>query len=313
MRRAALLSATLLILPAVALGGFRVSSFKKETRLGENWYNAGSAIDSNMETCWQVDPENENQGQWIEIDIPQGTVDKLGAVVGWAKDEETFIDYARIKKARVQVFDFAKDEQHGELVLDHPVSFEDKQEWQVVDLPDTEVGSELFGGKVRIVVTEVYPGKDYPSLAVSEVLVHLKGDDAITALVEPPDTAAQGHGPDALTDENPKTYWASDGPGAGSTFVVEASGFGLSGLHLYPGPAGYTRPKTVKVQVARMDKTVTLEDSAEVQEIILPAVTGYLGSAWGEVTITVVDTYEARNEALALGEIKLQAATYEGL
>ena len=55
MKRALAIAA--LLAPAIALAGYEVSSFKKEDKLGANYWNAASALDSNMETCWQINGE----------------------------------------------------------------------------------------------------------------------------------------------------------------------------------------------------------------------------------------------------------------
>ena len=51
--------ATLLALGVAtpAFAGFEASSFKSESKLGKNYWNAGAALDMRSETCWQVDPE----------------------------------------------------------------------------------------------------------------------------------------------------------------------------------------------------------------------------------------------------------------
>ena len=103
MRRSAL-AVTLLLLPAVALAGFRASTFKKETKLGADTWNAASALDGKLESCWMVDPESENVGEWFEVDVPKSTVDKLGLVIGWQRDDKTFKDYGRVKTVRVSIF-----------------------------------------------------------------------------------------------------------------------------------------------------------------------------------------------------------------
>ena len=175
-----------------------------------------------MNTCWQVDPESEQKGEYIEIDVPFGEVDKVSLTVGWNKDKTSFIDYARIKSVRVEVY----SEDGGKRVLEHKATLEDKMGIQEIDLPNTKVGSEMDGGKVRVVVEDIYPGQDYPNLAVSEVLVHLKEMDATTALTSPP-PAIEKHAADAMLDNSTRTYWASPPGGKDAEFTLEASGFGI--------------------------------------------------------------------------------------
>src|SRR5690606_36066537 len=104
-------------------------------------------------------------------DVPNGKVDRISAVVGWAESDERFGDHARIKKARIEVISKAAGQK--KTVHEQEVTFEDKKERQVIDVADVAVGDELDGGTIRVTVLEVYPGKDYDNLAVSEVLVHM--------------------------------------------------------------------------------------------------------------------------------------------
>ena len=89
----------------LAFAGASVSNFKKDSRRGNNYWNAGSAIDSNPETAWMVSGESENKGEWILIDGPSGvcSLDKIAMINGYAKSEDTFKDYSRIKEIRIDV------------------------------------------------------------------------------------------------------------------------------------------------------------------------------------------------------------------
>jgi len=310
MRRFTVLVALTLV-PAVAFGGFRVSSFKKETRLGANHWNAAAALDGDPATCWMVNPENDNQGSWFEVDIPKSTVDKLEMIVGWDASEAEFLDYARVKTVKVEVFDEGSGDE--ERVLEHSVTFEDQRGSQVIDLPDTKVGNEIFGGKVRLTIQEVYPGKDYPNLAVSEVLVHLGEMDAPARLLQPPESVASGHGAENLVDENNSTFWASEGSGMGQTFEVGADGFGVSNVGLLAGPKTHARPRTIEVIANDMTRTYVMEDSTEMQWFRVPPIIGYTGSGWGDVRVKVVDTYPGTQEGVAVSEVKLRATNYGGL
>ena len=297
------------LLPAVAFGGFRASSFKKETRGNANTWASGSALDNDMSTCWMVDPESENKGEWIEIDVPQGEVDKIGMVIGWGKSAQSFTDYARIKSARVQVISMGGDEEKQ--VLEHDITFEDASDWQVIDIPDTKVGDEMSGGKVRITVTDFYEGEDFPMLAVSEVLVHMKEAEVPSPkLVDAEIPTAEGFKTESLFDDNARTAWVSEGEQV--SLQVEAMGFGLSGFGIASGPRTYARPKTVVVVVGLNAQTVTLEDKpGAVQWISLPAVIGYTGSVWEPVEFKVVDTYPGTKPGVGIGEIKLKYTNYD--
>jgi hypothetical protein len=98
-----------LLLPMAAEAGYNVSSYKKESRAGGSKFNGGDALDSRPETAWMVDPEASNEGQWLELDVPVSKVDKISMIIGWAKSDDVFYDYARVKKARVEIFESQMD------------------------------------------------------------------------------------------------------------------------------------------------------------------------------------------------------------
>jgi len=301
---------TAILLPLNAFAGFRVSSERKLS--GKmNLHGAASAIDGDLKTCWQVDPESEQKGEWIEIDLPASEVDKISVVIGWAKSEVAYKDYARIKAARVEVY---SGEDDGEKrLLEHTLQFEDKMEMQTIDLPDTKIGGEMFGGRVRLIITEIYPGQDYPNVAVSEVLVHLKEMDASAAFVSPP-AAIEKHDSMAMLDDNTRTYWASPPKGEGSEFSISASGFGVSSIGLLPGPKTMARPKKIEVTVSDNTQTFDVENKPTMQYFPLPAIVGYTGSAWGDVAVKILETYPgSSSDNVAISEVKLRATNYDGL
>ena len=101
----------------------------------------------------------------------------------------------------------------------------------------------------------------------------------------------------------------------------------LSGKVIVLGPKGKAtlgRLKTNAIQIKENSVSGThcrirgegqefvLEDKpGETQWKLLPVMVGYTGSAWGTITIEIVDTYGTG--AVALSELKLKAATIEDL
>jgi hypothetical protein len=310
MRRSAL-AVTLLLLPAAALAGFRVSTFKKETKLGADTWNAAAALDGKLETCWMVDPESENTGEWFEVDVPKSTVDKLGLVIGWQRDDKTFKDYGRVKTVRVSIFTLDTDTKP---VAEQNLTFEDKPGMQVLDLNNVAVGNEVTGGRVRFTITEIYPGDNFPTIGVSEAAVVLAETDVpgtALKLRSSPDPA-NGKDVSALQDGNPKTFFETAATPA--AFDVRADGFGLSSIGFVAGPTSGARPKTVKITVNDAVVTTVLADKPDAQFANVPAVVGYTGSAWGTVHVEVVDTWPGKtSQTLGIAEIKARYTNYEGI
>jgi hypothetical protein len=302
----------LVLVPSVAMAGFRVSSYKKESKLGANVYNVGSALDSDPMTAWLTDPEAEPAGQWIEIDLPKGDVDKIAVIAGWGKDDATYGDYGRIKAARVEFFtQMSADDSEGTRTGEASITFEDKNGWQIIDLPDTKIGSEYFGGKLRLTVTEAYEGQDYGFLAVSEVLVKLKEIDTKAKVGDSTPANDAAHPPDHMTDANLKTFWTG---AVDDEFRVSADGWGVSSVGFTAGPDTFARPKKVEITASDITRTVELQNVATPQWIELPSAIGYTGSSWGSVTVKILEAYPGKtSQAVGLAEVAIRATNYEGI
>lgn len=298
-----------LLAPALAFGGATVSSFKKETKQGANYYNAQAALDGKMDTCWMLPGESKNVGEYIIIDVPRVEVDKIGMVPGFARDEDTWADYARVKKVRVSAM-VANDA--GDLAAvgtPAEAEFEDKMGMQIVDIADIKADSE-FGGKVKIEVIEIYEGKDYPNLAISEALVVL-GEFEVMPLVSAISSEDEGSR-EALTDKNPKTQWVA--PAEGASFTLKAKGVMLSSVKLTAGAKTHARPKKVSVTTDGRTTVVELPDAATPQVVTVPAVQGYYGT-WNDVEVKILEVYPGTKFAdrVALTGIQGMASSADGL
>ena len=304
----------LLVLPVVAQAGYRVSSEVQGRGHNAENHGASAALDSNPVTAWMVDPERDNVGSWIEIDVPKGEIDKIAFRIGWERDADVWADYPRIQTLKVEVFDEAADDSFRPK-LEHSVTFADEQGMQIIDIPNVAVGNDFAGGRVRMTVVEVFEGKDYPNLAVSEALVHLVEIDAATTLDTPPASAHEDHFPDALVDGNARTYWSSGPDGAADSFTVAASGFGVSSVGITPGPRTHKRPKTVEITANNVTNTVTFEENARsMMWFPVAPLTGFTGSGFDEVEIKVTETWPGSSvDELAIAEVALRATNYSGL
>jgi hypothetical protein len=298
------LSLLVLLIPAVALAGAKTSATNTSGRDKGAW-SAGNAIDGKLNTAWMVPGESENKGEWIELDVPRGEVDKIAIFPGLGRDDESFGDYPRVKKLRVDVMAL-DDDQNPKTVATHTIDVADKAELQFIDVPDTKVTSELFGGKVRLTIEDVYEGADFPNAAISEVAVLMKEFDAkvkITGSSAPADTAV-------LLDENAKTVWTAP---AGSELTIDMGAYGISSIGLVGANKDAARAKTVEVSVGALSRTTVLTDKpGEAQWAALPTFNGYNGGAMGEIVVKIVDTYPgAKSQDLGISELKARATSLE--
>lgn len=300
---------SLLSLALTAHAGFEASSEKKDSRYGANAFAPQSAVDSNKDTCWQSDPEKENKGQWIGLDIPVSTVDKIGMRIGWDKSEETFKDHARVKSGTLTFFN--KGLGDPVQAATRTVKFEDKQGWQIVDIEDVTIDGDL-GGSVKLTIDEFYPGVDFPNLAVSELRIHLKEFPAETIAISGTEGGPDDGVPETMIDDNARsTYEFKEQKGS---ITLTASGYGMASFGIQAGKATHARPKTVVIKADNTSVTHTIaEDAKGMQWMLLPAIIGYTGSAAGDVVVEITEVYpgsEATNP-LSIAEVKLNASVIE--
>lgn len=295
-----------LLLSTSAFAGFGTSSEVRMSRSGES-FGAASALDGDTKTCWQVDPEQDNAGQWIELDVPTGKVDKISVVVGWDKDEQTWTDHARLSKARIQIYDM--DSGEPKLVHEEEAELKDVKDRQFIDLPDPKVGGEMLGGKVRLTVVGVHPGKDYAHLALGELLVHMTEFDAKgVQIVGTPSSEAEGHDGGLLFDESTRTFWSTDGEQETAEFTMGAGRYSVSSIGLVPGPKTHARPKKIEVTQSNVTRIYEVPDKSGTHWFELPALVGYTGSGVGEVTVKITETYPgSSSKATAVAEVYFRA------
>lgn len=293
------------LLCSVAWAGAKGSAFRKETKLGANYWAASQAVDGKLETAWMVPGESSNKGEWIEIDIPQGTVDKIAIFPGFNKSEETWGDYPRIKQMRVDV-QALDDDQAPTAVGSATIEIADKREWQILDVTDAKVAAGLFGGKVKLTVTDIYDGEDYPNFGLAEVYVIMKEFDAKAKILGVDEDTSKTL-PEAL-DEDPKTFAQVQ---AGAVLTLGSAGFGLSSVSFMP-VKDYSRPKTVEVTINGMTTTTVLpEKGTDPGWALFPAFNGYTGGGSGEILVKIVDTYPGKNPAVGIAELKARATSFE--
>ncbi len=306
---------TLGLLAAAGLGlighdahaGAKASSFKTERSRGENYWNANSATDGDPATAWMVPGESENKGEWIMIDVPKLTIDRLGMNIGFALDEESFQDYARVKSVSIELFQYNDSQELEPVPGMATATFADKAGFQIVDVDNMEITSDT-GGKVKITVTEIYPGRDYPNFGISELLVYPTEFEVATSINEVSSESGE-HSSMDLIDDSSRTFWAADA--AGASVNCEVAGYTISSIGIQAGPSSHARPKTVKLTAGPRSVTVQMANNANVQWFEIPSTSGFSGY-WADVTVEVVDVYPGSNPQVAIAEIDLKAVAYAG-
>lgn len=302
-RTAALIA---VLLPSLASAGFQASSSRNPSRSsGSTPYGPSAALDSNPATVWQVDPEQPNEGSWIEVDVPKGKIDKVSVMVGW-DHEDRWKDHARLKDARIEVYTLSGVE--PKLVHEQKVSFKDEKGWQSVALPSPEVGDEMSGGRVRLVVTDVYAGKDYSNLALGEFLVHLAQFDVQSVNLVSASSEQSGHDAGNLLDASTRTMWISEPEDEAPAFTIDGGRYSISSVGLRAGPTTHARPKRIEISQGSASRTYEVANNASYQWFELPAMVGYTGSGYGEITVKVLERYPgSRNQGVALSGAAFKA------
>ncbi|MED5373394.1 MAG: discoidin domain-containing protein [Myxococcota bacterium] len=307
----ALTAAAAVLLPALAFGGAKVSSQKNAARgQTENFWGGNSAIDGNPETAWMVPGDSENVGEYIQIEVPQGKLDKIAFQNGWVKDEETFSDYARVKKMKVEFVCCTSSMGDVKTTFTTHIDLADTADVQVVDIENAEVGENGFGGWLKLSIVEVYEGRDFPSVAISELAVHMEEYDAVPTI----DSSSE-EDPEHITmdmmDDNAKSFFATPSEGA---FVEFSSILGLSSVRIVHGPKTHDRVKKVKLTANNKSVVTEIPDEKGEHLAMIPTPFGYTGSAFGPVKMEVLEVYEGTSAkgSVAIAELKVKATNNPG-
>ena len=306
----------LLLVPGLALAGATASS-----ELQDSWGESGkqssnAAVDNDLATGWVEGNEGDGVGEWIELDLPRGTLLNFIVHPGMGPDDTQFQRYARPQQVDIDIFSL-DDQQVPQQVKQVTHTFEDAFGPVTIETDELAVGGELWGGKAKITIRSIYPGTDFDTLvAISEIRATFKEDDRPKPVVIEISSNAAEQG--KLNDEKNNTAWVAEG-GVEEWVTVEAPDWSISSVGIFPGNASsssnwsaYSRPKTLEVRVNMDTFTVELEDKKEMQWFELPISGGYNGSCYGEVRIQVTDVYPGSRSEVAISEIDIRAINYGG-
>ncbi len=300
-----------ILVPGVAYAGGIASTFKPEPKLGANLWNAQSAIDGNLETAWMVPGESPNRGEWIQFDVPKSTLDAVRIYPGWGRSEKDFQDYARVKQLKVEIICCLGEDERS--TWSGTVDVADEQGWQTLEVDNNAIGNDFgMGGWVKLSVVDIYEGRDYPNLAVSEVVLQLEEYDT-GAVISAVSSERDDHLSLDLLDDDDRTYWVGDSAGASITFATD--GHGVSSVSVKARSNDYDRPKKVRITANARVLEAELPDSLDEQSVEIPPIVGYTGSAWGDIQLEVLEVYPGTKHAgeIAIAELNVKATNYDGI
>ena len=171
---------------------------------------------------------------------------------------------------------------------------------------------------MKLTITEIYPGVDFPALAMSEVVVQL-GEE----LYSPPaslsisSVSASDNAPESMLDGNVRSAWIGDTKDgeAPASITVSATGFGMSRIGIQRFNTSYDRPKKVKLSVGTKEVLLDVKDSKDMQWLQVPSTFGYTGSTLGDIKLEIVEVYKGSGNAgkVAIAELTAKATQYDAL
>ena len=305
------------LLPGLAAAAVTASSYYKDPLKDEYAYAPTAATDGNPESAWIEGAEDDGIGAWLQIDVPKGTILKLQVQTGMGSKADDTKRFGRVKDAMIEVFTL--DEAQNQVpVKQVPFQFKDEPGMQEIPLGGAvEVGSELWGGRIKLTIRSVNRGADFDSAtAVGEVLAIYKEDEA-SVVVNEVGGEAPGGSKQALVDEDLGSAWIAPA-GADAWFEVEAPDWAISGLGMLPGnnknPQAWkanARVKDVEVLVNNQSVLHTFEDKPVVQFVAFPVKDGTNGGHFGPVKVTIRSVYPgAQNQNAAVSEVKIRAISF---
>lgn len=156
--------------PMTQFGKIEICASSVLKSQGRNSYTPANASDGDSTTAWVEGAPHSGEGEWIEYiyDGP-ATIQTLSIVNGYAKSAKAFKDNARVRTFEIHVDDTTVF--RGRLA--------DTRDLQQIRL-DRPVNGTIW----RLLVLDVYPGRRWQDLAVSEFWADLE-EHNYSAIEEP--------------------------------------------------------------------------------------------------------------------------------
>ena len=303
-------------LSSSAFAGAETSSFNTMSTQsqGKNFWSGRSAVDQNTETAWMTSANEEDEIPWIQIDGPNSPskLNQVRLVNGYAKTDQTFKEYTKIKKLKVEAFAFNDSMELYSTKQFVEIELKNTKEPQVIQLPKTLEIKSTSGGKYRFWITDVYKTgeENYPeNIALSELSIFLEDSD-VTPKIEEEENVMEGEDVFALLDGSKRssvkfTTETIIGFDGGDTSLTRVAVFAGTDRR-------YARPKKVQVSVGGRKSVQELPEKMSKKPIWiwLPSVTGYPGgSSWDTTYVQILETYPGSKYP----EVQISEIQFRGL
>lgn len=328
----ALIGASLTLAPALALAGADASSFRKKPGVPESTWSPANVIDNKPETIWMEGAEGPGDGSWLTIDLPRARVNAVKIHGGHGEDERMYQKYSHAKDITLEFYSY-EDDRSLKPIKQFNATLKDEFGPQEIKIEGVDIGGELFGGVMKVIIHNSYPGRDFTDMVIGEVQIILDEYPAQLALVES-SSNAKAEAADNTKAEEVKggeapmiqvtkdvdfagafeVPWNPSGAAVGQEATIEAPDYGLSALILAAQAdkkSGEVRPKEVQVEVGSfLRTTVTLEDKDGPQRFDFPFTNGYNGGHFGRIKLKILSTYGGDGADVGIIKVRAMATNY---
>ena len=307
-----------------AFAGADVSGFNKISSQGQNFYEGSAAVDQKTDTAWMTAADSKEEMEWIQIDAPnqKSKLTQIRVINGYAKDEQTFKDYSKIKKLKIEAFQYNEAMELYSNNSTVMVELKNTAEPQIITLPKAVEIKSTNGGKYRFWIAEIHKTgtENYPeNIALTELSMYLADDEV---------------GPKIASEENvpegQDIFNALDGKKSTILKVRKETILGFEGVDaaltrvqvIATTDRRYARPKKIKITTGGREAIQEYPEKRSRKQkpvwIWLPSVTGYPGgSSWDTTYVQILETYPGtKYEEIGISELKFRAIldkTLEGL
>ena len=298
---------------ALAFAGAEVSGFNKISSQGPTFFDAPSAVDERTDTAWMTAADSENEKEWIQIDGPNfaSKLSQVRIINGYAKDDQSFKDYTKIKKLTIEVYEYNKEMKLYPTKRTVDIELENTPKPQMIKLPKPLEVKSSVGGKYRFTIAEVYKTdtENYPdNIALTEISLFLE-DQKFSPQIEEEENVIEGEDVFLLLDDSTRKMYKMN---SNTKLGFEGGDNSITRLAITPtSDRRYARPKKVKVSVGGREVIQELPEKTGKKPlwIWLPSVTGYPGgSSWDTTYVEILETYPGKKfQEIGLTEIYFQA------